>query len=90
MKKRTTLEDLQAQLDRLNTAGRLARLPEYRLDAGYEGRFKLVDSKGRGVLGASTGLGTGSIPKRDLLQRMEDFTFGIEVAYLANRSDKVL
>ena len=86
MKKRTTFADLAVQLDRLNTAGRLARLPEYRLDAGPEGRFRLVDSKGRGVLGASTGLGTTSIPKRDLLQRMEDFTQGIESAYLASRS----
>ena len=85
MKKRTTYEDLQAQLDRLNTAGRLARLPEYRLDSGSEGKFRLVDAKGRGVLGASTGLGTASIPKRDLLQRMEDFTHGIEAAYLASR-----
>jgi len=86
MTKRTTYEDLQAQLDRLNTAGRLARLPEYRLESGYEGRFKLVDVKGRGVLGASTGLGTASIPKRELLQRMEDFTHGIEAVYLASRS----
>ena len=86
MTRRTTYEDLQAQLDRLNIAGRLARLPEYRLESGPEGRFKLVDSKGHGVLGASTGLGTASIPKRDLLQRMEDFTHGIEAAYLASRS----
>lgn len=85
MTKRTTFEDLAVALDRLNTAGRLARLPEYQLQAGSEGRFRLVDSKGRGVLGASTGLGTASISKRDLLQRIEDFTQGIETAYLASR-----
>jgi hypothetical protein len=91
MTRRTTFEDLAQALDRLNTASKVAALPQYQLEAGYEGRFKLVDHKGRSVLGASTGLGTGSIPKRELLQRMEDFTLGIELAYLSiGRRDKAL
>jgi len=91
MTRRTTFEDLTLQLDRLNTAAKVAALPQYQLDAGSEGRFKLVDHKGRGVIGASTGLELASIPKRELLQRMEDFTLGIELACLAiGRRDKVL
>lgn len=87
MTRRITFADLALQLDRLNTAARLARLPEYQLDSGPEGKFRLVDAKGRSVLGASTGLGTASIPKRELLQRMEDFTQGVESAYLASRAN---
>jgi hypothetical protein len=91
MARRIKFEDLALQLDRLNTAAKVAALPQYQLDAGYEGRFRLVDHKGRGVLGASTGLGLASIPKRELLQRMEDFTLGIELACLAiGRRDNVL
>lgn len=85
MTRRTTYEDLTRQLDRINQAANLCHLKPYSLDSGPEGRVRLVDSKGRGVLGASTGLGMASIPKRELLQRMEDFLLGLETAYLALR-----
>ena len=85
MKKRTTYDDLARMLDRINTAAKVCGIPAYQIDHGPEGRVRLVDSKGRGVLGASTGLGMASIPKRELLQRMGDYLDGIETAYLATR-----
>lgn len=91
MTRRTTYADLVVRLDRLNTAAKVATLPQYQLDAGSEGRFRLVDHKGRGVLGVDTGYGIVSVPKRELLQQMEDFTLGIELACLAiGRRDKTL
>ena len=86
MTRRTTYEDLTRQLDRINQAANLCNLKPYSLDPGPEGRWRLVDSKGHGVLGVSTGLGMVSIPKRELLQRMDDFLLGLETAYLALRS----
>lgn len=86
MAKRVRFEDLALQLARINQAASLCHLKPFMLDAGPEGKWRLVDSKGRGVLGASTGLGMASIPKRELLQRMEDFLLGLETAYLALRS----
>jgi hypothetical protein len=91
MIRRTTYADLVTQLDRLNTASKVATLPQYQLDAGPQGKYRLVDHKGRGILGADTGLGIAAIPKGELLQRMEDFTLGIELAYLAvGRRDRTL
>lgn len=86
MTRRTTFEDLALQLARINQAASLCHLKPFMLDSGPGGKWRLVDSKGRGVLGASTGLGMASIPKRELLQRMEDFLLGLETAYLALRS----
>ena len=92
MIRRTTYADLVAQLDRLNTASKVATLPQYQLDAGLQGRYRLVDHKGRGILGDAIGsTGIEAIPKGELLQRMEDFTLGIELAYLAiGRRDRTL
>lgn len=86
MVKRTTYEDLHQQLDRINQAAKLCGMKPYVLDSGPEGRMRLVDHKGRGVIGASTGLGMSSLPKRELLQRMSDFLEGMETAYLALRA----
>lgn len=86
MAKRTTYEDLHQQLDRINQAAKLCGMKPYALDSGPEGRMRLVDHKGRGVIGVSTGLGMASLPKRELFQRMSDFLEGMETAYLAMRS----
>lgn len=86
MTRRTAYEDLHVQLDRINRAAKLCGLKPYALESGPEGRMRLVDSKGRGVIGASTGFGMASIPKRELLRRMSDFLEGMETAYLALRS----
>lgn len=88
MAKRTTYEDLHQQLDRINQAAKLCGMKPYALDSGPEGRMRLVDHKGRGVIGASTGLGMASLPKRELFQRMSDFLEGMETAYLALRRDE--
>ncbi|TXH51132.1 MAG: hypothetical protein E6Q97_19055 [Desulfurellales bacterium] len=87
MAKRVTYEDLQRGLDRINQAAELCGLKPYALDSGPEGRMRLVDHKGRGVIGASTGLGMASLPKRELFQRMSDFLEGMETAYLALRRE---
>lgn len=91
MTKRTSYEDLTAQLERLNMAAMVATLPQYQLEAGPAGGFRLVDHKGRGVIGSPTAFGMAAIPRRELLQRMSDFTLGIDLACLAiGRRDKAL
>ena len=86
MQKRVSYDDLERAIERLNTTARLLQIAPFELDHGPAGQVRLVDSKRRAVLGASTGLGTASIPKRELLQRIEDMTTGMEIAYLAARS----
>lgn len=85
MSNRITYDDLMKMLDHLNMAASLCGIKPYRIESGPEGRVRLEDHRGHGVIGAASGLGMASISKRDLYIRMSDFLEGMQTAYLALR-----
>lgn len=62
---------INARADRLG-------MHEFEIDDGPQGRVRLVDHKGRGVLGCDTGLGMASVSKRELHDRMQGFLAALE------------
>ena len=74
----TTRKDLEQLLGFINAEAQRLGLRPFALDFGPQGRVRVVDSTGRGILGVSTGLGMASSTKRDMQWRMEGFLAALE------------